>query len=207
MNNPKSIRTCSQCENVIGKRSKSGLCQSCSGLRWARPNRLGAQGFWEKVDQTGGPDASWERQGSRNRDGYGRMWRVTDDGLFTRAHRFAWYLTNGSIPKGILVRHKCDNRPCCNPSHLELGTIIENNEDCKLRGRNIYLKGLDLPQTRIGPEEIAEMRRLRESGVPRAEVARRFGLSEGRVTALVPVAWRGDCGRRGRRGGRGEETT
>ena len=45
------------------------------------------------------------------------------------AHRWVWEAVNGPIPKGLVVRHKCDNRLCFRLSHLELGTVADNNRD------------------------------------------------------------------------------
>ena len=35
----------------------------------------------------------------------------------------------GEIPKGMVIRHKCDNPNCCNIEHLEIGTQKDNIED------------------------------------------------------------------------------
>lgn len=52
------------------------------------------------------------------------------------AHRFAFYITNLYFPE--VVMHKCDNRICVNPHHLEGGTQKENMKDMVARGRHYY---------------------------------------------------------------------
>lgn len=50
-------------------------------------------------------------------------------------HRVMYELTNGEIPEGIHVLHKCDVRCCGNPDHLFLGTNLENIRDSQAKGR------------------------------------------------------------------------
>lgn len=56
---------------------------------------------------------------------------------FVRAHRLIYEECFGEIPKDLVVRHKCDNRCCINPEHLELGTQKDNALDAVKRGRTI----------------------------------------------------------------------
>lgn len=58
--------------------------------------------------------------------GYGRMFVA---GRNPMVHRLAWELANGPIPEGMKVLHTCDNRRCCNPEHLKLGTAKDNARD------------------------------------------------------------------------------
>lgn len=51
--------------------------------------------------------------------GYGRFFA---DGRKTLAHRWMYEYRNGPIHNGLLLRHLCKIRLCCNPSHLELAT-------------------------------------------------------------------------------------
>jgi hypothetical protein len=45
------------------------------------------------------------------------------------AHRWSYKHFKGEIEEGKLIRHKCDNRICVNPEHLETGTSKENVKD------------------------------------------------------------------------------
>lgn len=63
---------------------------------------------------------------------YGTLWcrRVN-----VRAHRLAWMIERGAIPRALFVLHRCDNPPCVNVEHLFLGTHDENMRDKQIKGR------------------------------------------------------------------------
>jgi len=107
--------------------------------------------FWSKVD-VGEPDECWEWLASGNEKGYGKF-RIK--GRLWYAHRVAWILTYGPIPKGLLVCHRCDNRGCCNPYHLFLGTSKDNVADAVEKGR--YAK-------KLTQENVSEIRSLYATG-------------------------------------------
>jgi len=92
--------------------------------------------FWLKVDKTG---SCWVYQAKPNRDGYIRIHlRLSDqESLILKSHRLAWYLTKGDINKGLFVLHRCDNRKCCNPDHLFLGTQKDNMDDMHAKNRGV----------------------------------------------------------------------
>jgi len=60
---------------------------------------------------------------------------LTMAGVMRNAHRTAWELFYGEIPKGLVVRHHCDHRACINPEHLAVGTQADNVADMMVRGR------------------------------------------------------------------------
>ena len=62
------------------------------------------------------------------------------------------------VPKGLVVRHKCDNPPCFRLSHLELGTYSENNMDASERG---HLG----PPSKLSPSLIEAVRLGRAAGM------------------------------------------
>lgn len=115
------------------------ITQACIDARRKRhPKKTDAQ--WMaymfkncKVDENG----CWVWQKFRHAKGYGGTYFR---GRTDRTHRVMWMLVNGEIPKGKLVCHTCDNPPCCNPDHLWLGTIWENGQDAKRKGRCKYQK-------------------------------------------------------------------
>jgi hypothetical protein len=92
--------------------------------------------FWEKVAKG---DGCWLWTASLGSTGYGQICVRDEKGQYrqTKAHRVSWILTNGPIPGGLQVLHKCDNPPCVNPDHLFLGTAIDNMRDMAAKGRHV----------------------------------------------------------------------
>lgn len=74
----------------------------------------------------------WE--GGCNSSGYGYLYL---NGKQYSAHRLSYIIHNGDIPKGLLIRHTCDNPTCVNPKHLITGTKHDNILDASQRGRLI----------------------------------------------------------------------
>jgi hypothetical protein len=81
------------------------------------------------------PNECWPWKGRVSSTGYGT---IKHRGRTLKAHRVAYEMANGPIPDGLVVMHICDNPPCCNPNHLRLGTVADNNNDRDQKGRNAH---------------------------------------------------------------------
>ena len=99
------------------------------------------------------------------------------------AHRWAWMLEHGEIPKGKCVRHKCDNPLCCNLEHLVLGTKKQNSEDMVERGRSS--RGKKNGQSKLTEDDVRAIRRKVAQGASQAAVAREYGLGPMAVNRIV----------------------
>jgi hypothetical protein len=71
------------------------------------------------------PCYEWQgRDSGKGRGGgYGR---VDIDGGTVAVHRAIYTLFFGIIPPKKQIDHKCKNRRCCNPAHLEMVTHKQN---------------------------------------------------------------------------------
>src|SRR5229473_5578698 len=96
-----------------------------------------SQRFWAKVKQT--PDC-WYWIAAKAGKGYGELFVSTERNRQRHiiAHRLAWTLMRGPIPKGLWVLHRCDHPDCVRPDHLYLGTHADNMRDMSMRRRQVF---------------------------------------------------------------------
>ena len=153
------------------------------------PVRSLADRFWEKVDKRG-PNECWEWQGARRVSGYGAIYPGESgrSGPSLKAHRVSLQLAGVDID-GLVVRHRCDNPPCVNPAHLEIGEQVENVADMVGRGRHSH--GTSRPRARLTEAEVTEIRRRVANGEYHRVIAADYRISRSRVTMIANgKAWR-----------------
>lgn len=145
--------------------------------------------FWQRVAVKSASECwKWtgaqEGEGAKHGTGYGC---VSFDGHQLKCHRLAYQLSRGEIAKGKLVCHTCDNPPCCNPSHLFLGTHKENDTDMRLKGRAHVERGSKRYNAKLNEEQVAIIKAeapFRKYGWGRA-IAKRFGVGATAINNIV----------------------
>lgn len=137
--------------------------------------------FWANVDRSGGDDACWPWMRARDDRDYGKLgWSEGGEHKDARAHQVAFFYANGRPPAdGHLIRHSCDNPPCCNPRHLLEGTQGDNVQDAIERGRHVpppQFKGDAHPRARLTAERVRDARKAHAEGQSIASLARACGV-------------------------------
>lgn len=150
------------------------------------------ESFWARVDRSG--DGCWEWQGAKTSSGYGNLsWH----GAHVQAHRVAYFLAFGGVQLATQFRHegraktykrfvlhKCDNRLCCNPEHLFLGSMRTNLLDAYKKGRKQQPRSKHA-NAKLTPAQVRTIRaRYVRGGMRQADLAAWFGVSQ-RVISLI----------------------
>ena len=90
------------------------------------------------------------------------------NGRYQVTMRIIWQHFKGEIPEGMSVMHKCDNRRCCEITHLQLGTNADNILDKAKKGR---------AGKKLTKEDIPVIRKMLANGVSQKEIAENYGVN------------------------------
>lgn len=142
--------------------------------------------FWSKVDIKG-PDDCWEWKaglhGLMDRYRYGAFW---NGNKMIKSHRYSYEITNGPIPEGKLVLHKCDNKLCVNPNHLYVGTEADNILDRE--NRNPVSREISgITHVKLYKQQVDEIRELKGK-VNQNIVASKYNVSRN----IIYRIWKSD---------------
>ncbi len=132
-----------------------------------------------------GKEECWHWTKAKNDKGYGHGSYLN---RVVYAHRAMFEVFKGAIPDKSVIRHSCDNPPCCNPDHLELGTQVENAADMDHRGRRrtVYRTGSQHIRAKLTDVQVAEIRCL-QGVIGSPTVAKKYGVSK---TSILRI-WNG----------------
>jgi len=132
--------------------------------------------FFSKVNKT---ETCWLWTGSNNIDGYGIITFQKNRYL---SHRFSWLLAGNAIPEGHLIRHKCRNRHCVNPEHLETGTHQQNASDRIRDGTET--KGNRNGKSKLTEEQVRAIRANPDNKTNR-EFAKEYGVHNTTIADII----------------------
>lgn len=133
-----------------------------------KPDSYFAKKFRAQVEKRGG---CWKWLGTLKPKGYGLFDGRRDGKRYWSAHRYAYHLLKGPIPKGLHVLHRCDNPSCTNPDHLWLGTNADNHLDKLRKGRQS--KGRRVNTAKLREHEVLEIFNSSDSV---AALSKRFNI-------------------------------
>ncbi len=94
--------------------------------------------------------------------------------MLYRASRVAFVLHYGIDVFEMAVCHTCDNPKCVEPTHLFLGTMANNIDDMKQKGRGA--QGERMPWHKLTEKDVLEIRDLAAAGTPKAQLARQYNV-------------------------------
>lgn len=141
--------------------------------------------LWDRVSVTQNPGECWEWAGSVNKKtGYGQISESGDKRKMLLVHRVAYILTYGEIPNGLFVLHSCDNKKCCNPKHLFLGTQQDNMTDKVSKGRQV--KGEQRSGHKLTEDLVRYIRRkYAAGGISQQELAKELNVTKTAIRGVV----------------------
>lgn len=92
------------------------------------------------------------------------------------AHRFAWEITFGPIPKGLVCCHHCDNPSCSRIEHLFLATPQQNMKDRDRKGRTS--KGSKHHNSNFTEKEVSYIKFLLKNGIRPIELSKKYEVTD-----------------------------
>lgn len=165
-------RNCPYCERLFTGKKQSHCCTLCA--------------FKDQIKKRS--NGCWEWQGQISPEGYG-YFTDFDNQKRIRVHRYSFQQFKGNVPDDLHVCHHCDNRKCCAPDHLFLGTDKDNMQDCKNKGRTakgdkVAHRGEFNKNSKVTNEMVLEIRKLHSEGHKDTDIAKIFNITKFHVNSI-----------------------
>lgn len=136
-----------------------------------------AEDFWAKLEKL--PSGCWEKP-AQCKTYYTVKW-------FNRViagHRLAAFLSgklkNLDAPTESTanqhVLHKCDNKRCCNPEHLTVGSYSDNLKDAYRRS---------IRRSKLSMAKANNIRKSYSKGLSQTELGKIYGVSQAAISKIV----------------------
>lgn len=146
-------------------------------------NELVLETFLNQVDTTG---EHWLWTGLLNKKGYGKFSRIIDDHQDWIAHRASYRLFVGTITDDLLVCHTCNIRNCVKPSHLYLGTPLQNTQHAVECGNMRGNRGTTNGSSKLDDDKVIEIRKIhREGSLSCAKLGKMYSVSNTTIHSIV----------------------
>ena len=105
------------------------------------------------------------------------------------AHRAVYTEYKGEIPEGMQVMHSCDVRNCVRPTHLSVGTQIDNEKEKFERGRASL--GEQHYASVLTEELVRKLRQEYTPGDSWMALEKKYGINRGVIRpAVLGRTWR-----------------
>ena len=80
--------------------------------------------------------------------------------------------------------HHCDNRLCVNPDHIFIGTMKDNMDDMRKKGRENFVRGGNHPNTKFTDSEVIEIINMKKTMTVR-EIAKLKEAPFGTIDCII----------------------
>jgi Mor family transcriptional regulator len=143
------------------KKQRSGGVHSDD---WSAEQRLDAQ---QKIEHNVTVERSgcWLWQKACDRAGYGS---ATSSGKTYTAHKLSYLAFTGAVPKGQHIQHKCANKSCCSPAHLQ---VVDDR--------------LQDSSRKLTDEQIEEIYAERNNGLANTTKAKKYEVSATTIGKII----------------------